>query len=121
MLKTTPFAAAALFAVLAVPSAAHAADPLTPAQQFKLRCSTAFAFVAAAQANKDPRAAAYPAMEQRGREYFFRAVHGIMESAGLSEAEVKAALEAEAGALKETGALEEAMPLCLKSLEASGL
>ena len=119
--RTTSLATVLLCATLAAPSAAVAAGSLTPAQQFKLRCATAFAFVAAAQERNDPRGASYPPMEERGREYFLRAVHGAMESAGMTEEETRAALTAEAKALAEPEALGKTMPLCLKSLEASGL
>ena len=55
--RTTPLAAAALIcATLATPFPALAADPLTPAQEFKLHCGMVFAVIAAQQEQGDPRA-----------------------------------------------------------------
>ena len=120
--KTTSFALGLLLAVsFAVPGMAAAAAALSPAQHFKLRCAAAFAQVAAAQARGDAAVATYPPLADRGREYFLRATAGAMQSAGVTQEELTVILRAEAAALAEKGALDEAMPLCLKSLEASGL
>jgi hypothetical protein len=120
--KTMSLAAAGLMcATLALPSPALAAAPLTPAQQFKLHCGMVFATIAAVQEQKDPRGKAYPPMAERGREYFMRAVNGVMQSTGMTQDEVKALLWAQAQELARQGELEKAAPLCLKSLEDSGL
>ena len=44
-----------------------------------------------------------------------------MTAKGLTHEELTAILQAEAADLARQGALDAAMPLCLKSLEASGL
>ena len=118
-----PFAPLLLSAaLLAAPAApALAAADLAPAEHFKLRCAAAFAQVAAAQARGDARAVAYPPLGERGREYFLRATNGAMTAKGLTHEELTAILQAEAADLERQGALDAAMPLCLKSLEASGL
>lgn len=109
----------ALAALLAVP--APAAEPLDPGQRFTLHCAAAFARVAAGQAQGDPALAAYPPLAERGREYFVRAGAEAMDAAGLTREELQTHLQAEMAALAEPGALEQVMPLCLKSLEESGL
>lgn len=110
-------------AALSLPGMAQA-DPtpaLLPAQQFKLHCAVAFAQVAAAQARGDARAMAYPPLAQRGREYFVRASAGATNGTGLTQDRLKALLEAEATTMSRDGTLYDSMPLCMKSLEASGL
>lgn len=120
--RTPSLAAAALIcATLAVPVPALAAAPLTPAQEFKLHCGMVFAAIAAAQEEKDPRGNAYPPMEDRGKEYFVRAVNGAMQSTGMTMDEMKNLLMPQAQELAQKDALEKAAPLCLKSLEESGL
>ncbi len=118
--KITRLAAAALVA-MALPAAAGAADALNPAQHFKLRCAAAFARLADAQAHGDARVRQYPELGERGREYFVRAAAEVMEDTGWSREQVKAALTAEASDLSQKGALDAALPLCLKSLDASGV
>ncbi|MDD3799794.1 MAG: hypothetical protein PHE36_11530 [Novosphingobium sp.] len=120
--RATPFLlAAVLVCAGAAPGTALASAPLTPAQQFKLRCAAAFSLTAAGQARGDPAMAAYPSLAERGREYFVRASAEAMDGAGLTREELAAHLQAEAAALGETDELARAMPLCLASLEASGL
>lgn len=126
--RTTPFAFLLIAAAaLSVPGLAHAdpAPALPPAQQFKLHCAVAFAQLTAAQARGDARAAAYPPLAQRGREYFVRAsagaTNGTGNGTGLTQDQLKAMLEAEAAAMIRDDTLYESMPLCMKSLEASGL
>lgn len=120
--RTTPLAAAALIcATLATPFPALAADPLTPAQEFKLHCGMVFAVIAAQQEQGDPRGKAYPPMKERGREYFLRAVNGVMQSTGMNQDEVKSLLTVQAKEFGQPEALEKAAPLCIKSLEDSGL
>jgi hypothetical protein len=121
--RTTPFASLLLSTVLlAAPAApALAATELAPATHFKLRCAAAFAQVVAAQARGDASVAAYPPLGERGREYFLRATNGAMAASALTHEELAAILKAEAADLARKGVLDAAMPLCLKSLEASGL
>ncbi|OCC22874.1 hypothetical protein MB02_13940 [Croceicoccus estronivorus] len=121
--RTTPFVPAVLLgtALLACSVAAGASEPLTPAQQFKLRCAAAFAQVAAGQARGDAALADYPPLAERGREYFVRASAQVMNAAGMTREELQSALQEQAAALAEPGRLDAMMPACLASLEASGL
>ncbi len=81
-----------------------------------LRCSAAFALVAAEQ-QRTPTSA-YPPLGQRGREYFVRAVAQVMDETGLPRAEVVAQLEQEARDLSTDNKLDQIMPACLLALEA---
>ena len=86
--------------------------PLNAAQQGALRCSAAFALVAALE---------YPPMAERGREFFVRSGAQLMDQAGLTRATIEERLRAEAGAILADGSLDEIMPPCLLLLDASGL
>jgi hypothetical protein len=114
--------------LLAMQSAAAPAPkpPAAPAlsleQQSGLRCAAAFALVAQAQAAGDAEALAYPALGERGREFFVRTAARLIDETGLDRDGVSRLLSAEAVRLvREDGALEQTMPACLILLEASGL
>lgn len=113
---------AAAIAANPVPAATEAGTTaLAFADQEKLRCAATFAVVAQTQATGDPSAAGFPPLATRGREYFIRAVAEVMDSTGLSREALSARLRTIAAALAEPGRIEAAMPICLTSLEASGL
>ena len=87
-----------------------------------MRCAAAFALVAQAQAAGDAEALAYPALGERGREFFVRTAARLIDETGLDRNGVAQLLSAEAGRLtQEEGALERTMPACLMLLTASGL
>lgn len=114
-----------LLALQAAGAPAPAPTP-TPAlsleQQSGLRCAAAFALVAQAQAAGDAEALAYPALGERGREFFVRTAARLIDETGLDRDGVARLLSAEAARLaQEEGALDRAMPPCLMLLEASGL
>lgn len=116
--------AAALPLVAAVPAVAQgsAAPPqLTLEQSTALRCSAAFAIVAADQAAGDAKALEFPPMAQRGREFFVRASAQLMDEAGVTRTDVAALLQAEAQRQRYTGTTAEIMPACLLLLDASGI
>ncbi len=106
-------------------SAAPAPAPaptLSLEQQSGVRCAAAFALVAQAQAAGDAEALEYPALGERGREFFVRTAARLIDETGLDRNGVGQLLSAEAGRLaQEQGALERTMPACLMLLEASGL
>lgn len=109
---------------LAVPIAvAVATEPvqLSPRHATLLRCSAAFALVAQRQAAGDPAVLVWPAMAERGQEYFVRAGAEIMDGAGLGRERLGELIRAEATTLAAPDALGAAMPDCLASLDASGL
>jgi hypothetical protein len=113
-----------LTAALAVPAAAQvsAVPPqLTLEQSTALRCSAAFAIVAADQAAGDAKALAFPPLAQRGREFFVRASAQLMDETGVTRADVAALLQDEAQRQRGSGTTAEIMPACLLLLDASGL
>lgn len=110
---------------LFVPALALAAAPVLAApralngdEHAALRCAVAFAQVAAGQARGDAAMKRFPPMIPRGREFFVRLAARLMDEAGLDEAGVKAAAEAEAAALRNEGGPARAMPFCQTVLAA---
>lgn len=98
------------------------APALSLEQQSGLRCAAAFALVAQAQAAGDAEALTYPALGQRGREFFVRTAAQLIDETGLDRDGVARLLAAEAAQLAQDGdVLDRAMPPCLMLLEASGL
>lgn len=116
-------------AVLAIPAAAQQAPRFTLEQRMQLRCSAVFAIVAGEQERGVARALAYPALGERGREYFSRTGAKLMDELKLSREQSAASLRAEVQAQQK--ALQDAadpdaylaslMQPCLAALEASGL
>jgi len=104
--------------VLAVPALAAPPRALTADEHGALRCAAAFAMVSAAQARGDAEARKFPPLAQRGREFFVRLGAQLMDAAGLDEAGVKAAAQAEASDLRRSGGPQLAMPFCLRVLDA---
>lgn len=94
-----------------------------------LRCSAAFAMVAGEQQRGVARANAYPALAQRGREFFVRAGARLMDERHLSREQIEAEVRTEATSLQENAAraanpdkfLDDVMQPCLIALTASGL
>ena len=106
------------------PAAAETALPtLTLEQRSSLRCGVAFGLIAKGQAEGDARAAAYPAMEPRGREFFVRTMAGLMDDHDLTREQAnKLAFETTMTLMNEGLEEREAMmPNCLLLLEASGV
>jgi hypothetical protein len=88
-------------------------------QSTALKCSAAFALGAAMQARGE--GAEWPALAQRGREFFVRVSAQVMDETGRTRDQVAAELTGQAKSLGEPGALAAAMPPCLLLLDASGL
>jgi hypothetical protein len=106
------------------PAPAEAALPtLSLEQRSSLRCGVAFGLIAKGQAEGDARAAAYPAMEPRGREFFVRTMAGLMDDHDLTREQAnKLAFETTMTLMNEgLEAREAMMPNCLLLLEASGV
>lgn len=106
------------------PAPAEAPLPtLTLEQRSSLRCGVAFGLIAKGQAEGDARAAAYPAMEPRGREFFVRTMAGLMDDHDLTREQAnKLAFETTMTLMNEgLEAREAMMPNCLVLLEASGV
>jgi len=99
-----------------VPLAAATPRPLTADERMGLTCAGAFALVAAAQARGDPAMSQYPPMAGRGREWFVRLAAQLMDDAGLDQAGIRAAAEAQAAPLRR-GGVAAVMPSCLKALD----
>lgn len=111
--------------LVAVPAVAQNGAPQAPQRglmlehRAMLRCSAAFALVAAEQQRAPGGVTAFPPLGQRGREYFVRAVAQVMDDTGLPRQDVVAELEREARDLSADGRLDQVMPACLLALDAS--
>lgn len=112
---------AAVLALLAAPLAAQPAAPLSLEHRMLLRCSAAFALVAARQDAGDAEALAWPPLGERGREFFVRASAKVMDEAKLDRAALAEAMRREAEAVVHEDALERILPPCLDALAAAGL
>ena len=116
-------------AVLAAPAAAQEPPRFTLEHRMLLRCSAAFAIVAGEQQRGAAWALAYPALGERGREYFVRASARLMDELALSREQVEASLRAEVEGLHKASTetanpaagIDGVMQPCLSALEASGL
>jgi len=116
-------------ALLAVPAVAQQPPAYTLEHRMLVRCSAAFAIVAADQRRGVASALAYPALGERGREYFVRASVRLMDDLMLTREQVEASLRAEVEGLQKASAeaadpaafVDDLMQPCLSALEASGL
>lgn len=90
-------------------------------QQAAIRCSAAFALVAGFQKTGDPRGESYPPLEERGREFFVRAIARLMDDTGRSREDLARRVELAADRLRMNDTLGATMPACLLALDASGL
>ena len=116
-------------ALLAAPAAAQEPPRFTLEHRMLLRCSAAFAIVAGEQQRGVATALAYPALGERGREYFVRASARLMDDLKLTREQVGASLLAEVEALQKASSeaadpavyIDSVMQPCLSALEASGL
>ena len=113
----------------ATPIAAQQTAPLPKLsleQQTALRCSAAFAYVAAGQARSDPAMAGYPPVGARGKEFFVRSTAGLMDATGATRPQVQELFRrsysdltaALAKAPNRAVALGEVMRPCLVLLDA---
>jgi len=119
-------AATSLSAALPAQETSAPAPPpqLTLEQATLLRCSAAFAIVAAEQDRQTEAALAFPPLKERGREYFVRSGARLMDELQLSREGVQALFAAEAEKLQPSAGerrVDAVMEPCLLSLEASGL
>ena len=125
-MKTVPLLLATL---LAVPAFAQEPPRFTLEHRMLLRCSAVFAIVAGEQQRGVASALAYPALGERGREYFVRSSVRLMDDLQLSRGEVEAGLRTEVEALQKAAMatanpgeyVDSVMQPCLSALEASGL
>ncbi|MEL6876816.1 MAG: hypothetical protein AAGL68_01800 [Pseudomonadota bacterium] len=122
------FLAALTLAQSAAPPATSPAPPaqeaeaqLTSENRAVLRCSAAFALVSHGQANGNEDAKKWPELTTRGREFFVRALAGIMDDTGLDREGVSQLVSAEAQRLWDEGSINDVMPACLMMLETSGV
>ena len=113
----------------AVPAAAQEPPPFTLEHRMLLRCSAVFAIVAGEQQRGVASALAYPALGERGREYFVRASARLMDDLKLTREQVEASLRAEVEGLQKAttdggdpaATIDAVMQPCLSALGASGL
>lgn len=109
-----------LFAALLAAQPAPA-PTLSQESRALLRCSAAFAIVSRRQANGDPTAQRWPALETRGREFFVRALAQLMDQTGLDRDGIALLAGMEAKTLQDNGETEKLMPSCLVMLDSSGV
>jgi hypothetical protein len=102
-------------------AAAPLARPLSLEQQAALRCSAAFAVMARHQAQGSSFALQYPALAERGREFFVLTAAKLMDDTALSREVLSEHLAREAARFQDRAMLEAQMPACLLLLDASGL
>ncbi len=109
----------------AQPAPGAEVKPLSLESRTALRCSAAFALIADGQTRADKDAQTYPALGQRGREFFVRTSARVMDDTGMDRDAVAAELGAEARRLWDgggfTGEIDRIMPACLLLLETSGV
>ncbi|WFL78317.1 hypothetical protein P7228_04430 [Altererythrobacter arenosus] len=118
---TNPTIAAAILA-LAMPTAAASVETaLSLEAQAKLRCAAAFALVSHGQDNGNEAAKKWPDVSERGREFFVRALAGLMDETGLDREGIGRLVSAEAQKLWDKDEIDDVMPACLVMLESSGL
>ncbi len=103
------------------PSAEAVAAELTSENRAVLRCSAAFAMVSHGQTNGNADALKWPELGTRGREFFVRALAGLMDDTGLNRDGVSQLVSAEAQRLWDAGEINDVMPACLLMLETSGV
>lgn len=132
-MKTALSLVAPVLAALAVPALAQDAPPPEPVpapwaepeldleQTMAMRCSIAFALVADMQVAGEEAGLAYPAIEERGREYFVRTMARLMDETGLDRDRLRVVLDREVAEVRAGSMVEEIMPACMVALDASGL
>lgn len=118
-LKLIPLCCAAL--ILPAALAAQSSTDLTLEQKTSLRCSAAFAIIADGQQRGNAEALEYPALAERGREFFVRSSARLMDETGMDRAQISNLIQAEAQDLWDKGEVEQIMPSCLLLLNASGV
>lgn len=110
----------AALALAATPTLAAATQEPLPQlsldHRMLLRCSAAFALAAYGQDNGNAAAMRYPALQERGREFFVRASVQVMDEAGLTREQVASAIAVEAQDLVDSDTLEAVIPVCLTLL-----
>ncbi|MXP48367.1 hypothetical protein GRI43_13305 [Altererythrobacter luteolus] len=90
-------------------------------QKTALRCAAAFAIVADGQSRGNAEASNWPALGERGREFFVRVSAQMMDEVGLERGQVAALIQREAQDLWDSGETQQVMPSCLLLLETSGI
>ncbi|WP_271439426.1 hypothetical protein [Pontixanthobacter luteolus] len=95
--------------------------PVSLEQKTALRCAAAFAIVADGQSRGNAEASNWPALGERGREFFVRVSAQMMDEVGLERGQVAALIQREAQDLWDSGETQQVMPSCLLLLETSGI
>ncbi|MXO65172.1 hypothetical protein [Altericroceibacterium endophyticum] len=120
---TRKFTFSALVAAIlaASPVAAQTAESnpvpqLTMEHHTLLRCSVVFAMIAGGQENGVEEALAYPPMEERGKEYFVRALAQVMQDTGMSRQQIFDAIKMETKAIAQSDNRDTIIDVCLQSL-----
>ncbi len=96
-------------------------DGLSLQDKALVRCSAAFAMVSHGQANGNEAALKWPVLDERGKEFFVRALADVMDRTGKSREEISQLVSAQAQQLWDQGTLDQVMPGCLLMLETSDI
>ncbi len=111
---------AALMAVQSPAALVAVSDqPLSSPSKALLRCSAAFAMVSQGQEAGNEAALKWPRLNERGREFFVRALAQLMDETGLDRAGISRLVSAEAQDLWDKQEIDAIMPSCLLMLEGS--
>lgn len=106
----------------APPQAAAPVPILTAEQATALRCGVGFGVIHRLQADGAAAGKRFPALENRGREYFVRVAAKVMDETGADRAAVGKLVAAQnAELVGDEAKLAAIMPGCVALLEAAGL
>ena len=94
---------------------------LTIENKAVIRCTAAFALVAAAQDRGDTNARQWPVLGDRGREFFVRTLADLIDEHDFDRSIIGALVRSEAVKLNASGETGAVMPGCLLMLESSGI
>lgn len=103
------------------PTLSDARSVLTVEDNAVIRCTAAFGLVAAAQERGDVEAQKWPALGDRGKEFFVQALVGVMDRHGFDRFTIGALVRSEAESLYAEANVNAVIPGCLLMLEASGI
>lgn len=108
----------------AAPAPAAEAKPLpdlSATQSAALRCGVAFGMVHRLQRAGDPAGTQYPAMAERGQEFFVRTTAQLMDEIDADRETIGMLVLREIKDIEGKASLHQVMPPCLAMLDAAGV
>lgn len=103
------------------PDLSEARSVLSIEDNAVIRCTAAFGLVAAAQGRGDVEALKWPALGERGKEFFVQALVAVIDRHEFDRSTIGALVRSEAESLYADDKVNAVMPGCLLMLEASGI